>query len=550
MSGLMRRSFLFFLALTACGQTMVVIDGGPPNDASGGPSGTIEIASESSLTLTFDETSEIVLRYYEMGDPVAGIEIRFALEGNANDAHILDLALVTDEDGWARTTLTGSSSTSVFRVRASADRAAPVFIDVSVGDEGFGELVIELPYEGSRTEATQRVVSVYSGIECDPPDGYPRTPARGATLADPMQDEVSWRTLAAGLTYTVVGRVEGPTGAPLALGCIDGIEIIAETETRVVLEFTDTPLVPEGTYDVELAISSDGFADISSRGVDAGVAFAGSGIGAPVFLDALDVELRFLGYASEADALAIERASGTAESDLDNALSSAAADPAEGLRRFFSKLLELFAQVRVSGPLELTFDGTGLQGIWVADELNVGAPSAPDGPDPLPIDLATSGLDPSPVIGLTYTGAADRIHVDALSLALPRGELVSAAMDAAILDPASTPGSELRELSGCRAFALWIASSSVSGVCDAGCADVACVAALGGMIEASRTGVMSEGGLGTITLRGPVMLFDDNGDLMVERLEGTLPGEWITAMGRPSISVTGELAGSRVRSAD
>lgn len=544
----MHRSFLLLLAVTACDPTMVTIDGGPTGDGATGPAGTIEITSEPSLALTFGETAELTVRYSESGVPVEGVLIRFALEGTAHDTRVLYLTLMTDSDGGARTTLTAATVAAVFRVRVSADRAAPAYVNVSVSNVGFGALVVETIYRGARIEYTRRDVSVYSDIECDPPGGYPRTPARQSTLDDMALSEVAWRTLPAGLTYTVVSRLEGSTGVTLASACTDRIVIAADMETRVPLEYVDNPLVPTGRFDTEFAITADAFGDVSARGIAAGVAFASGGMGASVFLDSLEQALRDGGLDSEADALAMERAIGTAESDLDYALSAAGADPAEALREFFAALLGLLTEVRLAGPLRLVFNGATLEGSWTVETLEVGTPGAPDGPAPIPIDLTMSGLAPTPVLGLTFTGTEDVITVDALSLSLRMVELVGAAMDTALADATSSPGAALREVAGCSAFGTWVASSSVASVCDAACADTACVAALEGMLDAARTAVLAEPSLATMTVRGPLALHDDNGDLLADRLDGTLTGGWLGPMGRPSISTTGTLRGDRLRS--
>lgn len=230
-------------ALVACGPTELVVDAGPVADA-GGPAGHITIESEPALTLSFGEEATLVARYTRDGAPVAGVPIRFALEGAAHDATVTALSLQTDAEGRVETSVIAGSVASAFRVRVSGERAAPAYVDVSISNQGFGALVAHAEYDGRRTEATRRVLSLYSDTSCDPPGGLPGFPDRMATLDDPETTEARWGALPAGLSYTLVGRVEGPTGAALATACVDGIEVVRDDEVYAALDFSDEELIP------------------------------------------------------------------------------------------------------------------------------------------------------------------------------------------------------------------------------------------------------------------------------------------------------------------
>ena len=185
----MGRPFLTYLLsatlLAACGPTEVTVDGGPISDASSGPAGRIEVESETALTLMYGESSEILVKYFEGRAAGVGVELSFALAGNASDADLMDLNRVTDAAGRAQTTLVAGTVGSAFRLRISAERASPAFVNVSVSDSGFGGITVRADYMGARAESTRRVVTVYSGVECAPADGYPPSAvARQVTLED------------------------------------------------------------------------------------------------------------------------------------------------------------------------------------------------------------------------------------------------------------------------------------------------------------------------------------------------------------------------------
>jgi len=545
---MLRSSLLFFaaLALTACGPTEVTVDGGFASDASTGPAGRIIIESERSLGLTYEEASEIEVRYLEGGSPRGGVTLRFVLDGNANDAMLEDLEVVTGDDGLARTELVAGTVGSAFRVRISAERAPSAYVNVSVSNAGFGAIGVEAPYEGGRAEWSRRVITVYSETECDPPDGYPASRiARVLTLDDPAESDVTFTTLPAGLPYAVVGVVEGSTGEVLASACVDAVEVLADETTDVQLRFADVALMPSGTYETELVLDADAFEAVVMRGIDAGVPAAS--VGAEAMLEAVEAELRARGFDAIADAFAAERMTGAPADDLDTELAADGADAAEGLRRFFARLLELFGKVRLTGPLALDLDEGAVTATWSVVDLQIGEVGTPDGPAPLPIDPALSGLALAPSVGLTWRPDLDEVKVDSLSLSLPIGVLVSAALEAALADSRSAPGRALRDAAGCGTLISWVADDpTLRPVCDASCADAACSAALSPILDAAQTAMLEEPGLDTVTLAGPLMAIDDDGDLVVDRLDGTLPGSWASGSPMPTtVDATATLTAAR-----
>jgi len=545
---MLRSSLLFSaaLALSACGPTEVTVDGGFASDASSGPAGRIIVESDRALGLTFEESSEIEVRYLEGGAPQAGVTLRFVLDGNANDAVLEDLEVVTDGDGLARTTLVAGTVGSAFRVRASAERAPPAYVDVSVSNAGFGTIRVSAPYDGARAEWSRRVITVYSETECDPDAGYPASRiARVLPLDDPTESEVTFNTLPAGLSYAVVGVVEGSTGEVLASACVDSVAVLADARTDVNLRFADVALMPAGTYETELVLDADAFEAVVMRGIDAGVPAAG--VSAEAMLEAVEDELRARGFDVVADAFAAERMTGAPADDLDARLAGDGADAEEGLRRFFARLLELFGKVRLSGPLELDAEADALGATWRVNALQIGEIGTPDGPAPLPIDPELAGLALSPSLGITWRPEADEVKVDSLSMSLPIGVLVSAALEAALADSMSAPGRALRDAAGCGTLIAWVADDpTLSPVCDASCADAACTEALGPILDAAQTAMLEEPGLDTLTLAGPLAAIDDDGDLVVDRLDGTLPGSWASASAMPTtVDATATLTAAR-----
>ncbi|HJL18941.1 MAG TPA: hypothetical protein RMH99_24985 [Sandaracinaceae bacterium LLY-WYZ-13_1] len=538
----------------ACGTTEVMLDGGSSPDA-GGPTGQLAVESEPALALTFAEGAPIRVRYTEEGSPVSGVPVRFALEGAAHDATLADLSLTTDVDGMVETTVQAGSVASAFRVRVSTDRAAPAHVNVSVSNQGFGPLVVRAVYDGRRTEATRRVLRVYSDTGCDPPGGFPSFPDRMATLDDDEVEEARWGALPAGLSYAVVGRVEGPGGAVLATACKDGVEVTRDEETRVELRFEDARLVLDGRYDLEVSLQpSASVGAATDRAADGGtglVADAAAGL----YLDALEAELRDRGEDATADLLLAERASGTPDASLAGRLEDAGEGPTLAVMRFADALAERLSVVRLGGPLNVDAldGGETLVGNLDVESLEVGAvPTEPDGTPPLALDLAALELELAPSIELAWGSGMDLVRVAPLEVSLPLGTLVAATVEAEAA-AVSSPGALLLDGAGCDALAAWVEDDpTVSPVCERDCADAACVRALDDVAEAmSEAALAADEARDRVAVEGSVALSDEDGDLLVDHVEGRgLGGTWTGPLGLESDPLSADVVGERVEVAD
>lgn len=544
---MLRSLFVLLLcsATSAC-QSSIVVDAGPQPDA-GGPTGRLTLESEPSVTLAFGEQAEVAVRYTEGDAPVSGVEVRFALEGRAHDSTLLerDLAVLTNADGRARISLLAGSVAAAFRVRASSDRAAPIYVDVSIGNMGFGGLTIGAVYSGRREGAVRRVVELYSEMDCATLAELPPFPDRTMTLEDAMVGEVSFVALPAGISYAILGRVEGADGATLATACADGIVIVAEQETRVDLAFEDAPLVIEGGYDVELAIApsttSTWAADLAAAAGLARVELAGSG--ASLYLDALDQELRDRGEVAAADALLLERT--VAVGSLTTQLDAAGVGPSVAVVALAGRVNDRLTRIAIGGPLAID---TELAVSWMPASIAAGAIGDPDSP-PLILDPASIVAQLAPSIELAWQPETDVLDVPSLTLTLPLGTLILATLEAeAAATGASDPSALLVDGAGCDVLASWIAEDpTLAPVCDASCAEASCTRALGTVMDAIDAALLSaDAARSAISLTGTVTARDINGDLTVDLLTGTgLTGEWSDALA-PGDPIGGEITGARV----
>lgn len=529
----MRRTFLLFLACaaSACGPHEYMIDGGPRPDGSA-PMGRIELESAPSLALVFGEVSEIEVRYTEDGVPVRGTPIRFALEGRAHDSSVSALVVTTDDEGRARTSVVAASTAAVFRVRVASDRAASAYVDVSVGNMGFGSLRVGAAYEGGREGATSRVIEIYSQMSCA--DERPTSPDRSLALNEPTDTEVRFPVLPAGILYAVIGRVTGPSGAVLASSCVDGVEIVRDEETRVDLDFADEPLLPGGRYALELRVDADisAGAAIDLALVEAAAHVASAGGAAGLYLDALERELDERGELAVSALLATERLSGLPDAALTSRLDDAGVDLGVSLLALGVTLSERLRVVGIAGPLVLTMEEGALRGTWSGLGVELGAAGDPDSP---PLPLPEDGLEVRAELALGWRSDADTLDLEALDVSLALGSLATRMIEAtAIAAGHASLGRLLESDAGCDALAAFVADDiAVAEVCDGACAQAACTRALDGVLEAATQGLEgADAARDTITLSGELVLSDDNADAVVDRMTALgLEGTWAGPLG-------------------
>ncbi len=509
--------------------------------------GMLVIEGDSSLTLSFGDATMLSARYTESGAPVAGTTIRFALEGRAHDATLSEVMMVTDADGRVTTTLTGGSAPSVFRVRASSDRAAPAYVNVSVGNMGFGGLRVGASYAGSHDGATRRVIDVYSEMSCA--DDLPTSPDRTQALDNPDDVEADFPVLAAGLHYAVRGRVLGASGVPLATACVDGVEVLRDMEVRVDLTFSDQPLVVDGDYDTSLGLrstSTTAFLAELARGTGA-ARLDMAGTAAALYLDALEDQLRTLGDGAAADALAARRLDGMTDATLQGRLDDAGAGPTAGLNSFVTLLASRLSMITLAGPLALGTTSGTLEGAFGTLTLKLGLVGDPESV-PLEIDAAAIGLSLAPTATWSFTPGDATLGLDSLTLTLPLGTLADAAIDAeAHAHGYDSAAKLLVSGAGCDVLASWITEDPVlAPLCDSDCAAVTCTHALEGVLNAVRGALAATDETHSeASLSGSVSLVDTDADLVVDRLVGNdLAGAWSdgTSTGDP---LDGQLTGMR-----
>jgi len=232
-------------------------DGGPALDAGADDGRTLVLVSEPSLQLEFGQTADLELEYRLADGSPATDPVSFAIEGRAGDSSLSEVSVLPSPEGRVSTTLRGGTvGAASFRVRASAPEAANAYIEVSIGDAGFGSLSVVALYEGAR-EVWGCELRLYADRACGELD--PRAPPiadRSVHVGGPM-DDGRWGgifgSLAVGPTYTVLAMGLGNGDGVVASGCVPGVTIAADPAppAEIVVDLEDQPYGAAGRYTLD-----------------------------------------------------------------------------------------------------------------------------------------------------------------------------------------------------------------------------------------------------------------------------------------------------------
>ena len=488
----------------------------PPPDAGADAAprtNVLEVEGPERLALVYGEEAVIAVRYLgPRREPLAERVVSFAFDGRAHDSTLRSLDVQTDETGFARTTLVAGSTPAAYRVRVTAEDAAPAFVDVSVSDEGFGQLSVEVRYDGSRPVTTLGA-AVFAGLRCD--DETTRTEA-GDRYGTPPEhrSEVLFLGLPAGLDYAVVARGEGPTGELLAWGCVDGVAVEAAGLVETAVTAQDLPQDVRGSYETTLTFEpSATAAQLLAQVEVSGEMPLGDGTS---ILDAVARSLRAAGDTDGLARLAEARTRSDADAALDDQLTSRGIGPSAALDGLYA-LLDVGTQdVELRGSLRF-----GDAPFLHLSHLAVGPP---DSRRQVEASVA-GGLATELSAELDPVG--ETLRVELLSVDLRASAWVAAlaaTMEGPVPAESSPLEGALRRLARCEEMPE---VPELAGVCDAACLANACseVMKFLTMDLELRLGEL-DNARSRITARGELALRDDDADLEVDRVEATLDGEW------------------------
>lgn len=503
------------------------LDGGAP-DASVVEARSLEIVGEPTISLTSEDEAMLTVRLRDAeGRPMAGSEVRFALDGRAHDSTLLALTAETDAMGLATTTLRAGLVIAAFRVRASADDAASVSFDVAVGDAGFGSMQVTPDYRGRRESLPSVRVGVFTDASCE--DEIVRRDAGDRVQRQSADDElVRFLGLPVGPSYAVAIRGENEEGVLLAWGCADGFEIVEMSSTDVEVAFDDLPLMVEGSYRTttafEMLETSGRMADELTGSTDTLLPETD----ATLILDAAQRQLTESGDTTGAAALATARTGGF-DTVYQGMLETDGLGPSVAHAALIARIGEALTNVGITGRLRITESGLTYE--------------------VLGLDLATGYLDTRLAeielpAELTASATDEALALESLTVALSTSQLLRALGTLEAYERVFATGDEwLAVEAGC---GMLPAPTEPIG-CDTDCLKQACEAVVSqyylDAIDALET---LDAERSSFELSGAAELSDSAGDLRVDTLDGTMSGEWTGPAASAPETVEGALVGERI----
>jgi hypothetical protein len=508
-----RTSPWIFLLAAHCGDAPpAAVDAG----AADRPAATCELRVTPSAVQQL-RSGERVTFTASVSPPTAGTEVRFALVGDALDGSLSTTRASIGADGAASSELTAPSSSASFRVRASARCAADAYVDVSVGDRGFGMLVAEALYRGAR-QPERLSVGIYRAMDCV--SLSPAGPDRAAVVPLPG-GAVRFGELPAGLDYVVRGLAIGRDGLELAAACAGPLRVDRDATARTTLVFTDAPLRLATRYGLALSFDLSALAAAAAARwvvpVREEVTRAGGDAAVLGFELASAVEAAAAPAARERDRAAFE----AAWSDrLASALTLQLARRESQIGPLFQRLAEATGSVAAMARSSsaATVSPGDRERFTVEGVRYVLDPETPDvrGDDVEVPTTATGRLRVS-------VGLRDALLVDVEGYPLPWNVLARTALSAWLSRQGVSSSGEYAAVSVCPV--LLPVARGATGSCDDDCINAACrraFIALGARFENAITTQEPLRTLADLRLTGAPQTAP--GELVVERLAGIATG--------------------------
>lgn len=504
--GLPRRSLAIALGLAlALGCNVTTYVGDAPSGDTDPEVLTLAFVTPGPVAMPFGTTTSLEVALTDgSGTPRAAELVSFALDGMPADSTLSALEDDTDSNGVATVMLHAGDRAATYRVRANHPNASPVWLDVTVA-ASFGRLVVSPTWDGAPVESWS--VVLFDGLDC----AAAPTASGGITrvVAADSLDGARFDALPTDRTFTafVRGLVADRT---VATGCRMGIGVLADTETTALVPVSALPLALSGGYELSLAIdASAALAPLSGFSADASLRAGTAADDAARLFAALDGTLGADGR------LALGRLGVAGELLLTGLLVADDSAPSTEVGPALLRAAESLAHLRYDADLTIgAGDVPTLTALrWLADETGA-SPLVLDG---VPLDGA--------LLATSFAPDTSSWLVDRLSLGLP----LTAALAAAVMAEAraASLGGPL-DRGTCDTLDRFVeAQTELASTCDAACRAAACATAL----EATLTAALDDGGAldasrSRFELSGTLEAHDDDRDLSVDRLGGTLEGHY------------------------
>jgi len=212
----------------------------------GVPTGTVRVTYGGSIDLKVKYIGE------DGSTPLSGFQVNFAPSGDPAGSMLSATSAETDAEGIATMTVLAGQAEADFDVEASALKAEPVRVHVSVRSKDGGDLEVRLAYQGTRNLGSVRVFAMdlaATALDCATVD--PAAPGTAVGFKDLDSLTTARFSLNTGQQVGVVAVAQGSGAAIPAWGCDAGPHVIpGGSAVTVDVELKDVVPTYGGDYTV------------------------------------------------------------------------------------------------------------------------------------------------------------------------------------------------------------------------------------------------------------------------------------------------------------
>ncbi len=492
--------------------------------AATGSSTTTNLATGGTVAFDLDGPLKLAPgAMHELGivvSPPGRASVRFALLGDALDASLDRVSVVTDEAGRGAVKLRAPDAATTFRVRAAVEGGGSAEAQVAVSDQGFATVEVVPVYAGKRAHSlwTASVVaratcaSLQAPVPADPPGGLTATSAT--------------RPLVSG----------APVGPSLAVavragqamwGCTDAAALAANQTTQIKVNVVDRPIDLTTTeLDLSFAYAPDpaAYGAILDATCDrlAEAAFP-AGAEAAAILDGMAAALQ----GADVEAFAKERAS----AGWDDALELALGPAGTAIRQWVTTLAKAGLAAQSPSFTAHLSAVPGAIGHAIFELRRLGD-----------VDAAAAGVPAAHLVSFA-AAADDTVQLGATIYWLPSRYAGAAALVAAkaSVPTAKTVADALAAIASCEDVAALLGQV---GTCDASCLDAACKDAVAARWKLALEASVGDASVGEITITATAAA-----ELDEDAQPTGFVGSWLGAVrvGAAAADVTGVVAASQAK---
>jgi len=211
----------------------------------------LELLDGPAIAVSRGMQSTLDVRYLDpSGMPVADGTVTFEIQGDGLGSVVDAHAVRTGDDGRATVKVRAGQTDGTFDVVASASDADPVTFEVTVTQNGAGDLRVTMTYDGAR-RVHGADLYLYEGGDCEHIEADRPPPADMLQSVSSLRDAVVFDGLPTRSHWTTLALALSETGQVTAWGCAGPTDVVGGDQAAVEVPLVDLPIRSDGTWQLE-----------------------------------------------------------------------------------------------------------------------------------------------------------------------------------------------------------------------------------------------------------------------------------------------------------